>query len=207
MRDISMLLHRAKELMVESGALLTGNFTLSSGKQSHYYIDSKMFTLTPEGSELAGEIIFALLAKTDVEAVGGMAHSAIPIITMVTNLSYRNGKPLPGFYVREEQKEHGTRKSIEGCLPRKKGAKVAVIDDVITTGGSVRKAVGAVEEAGYVVSKVIALLERHEGGADNLRKKFDFTSVFATDELGDLYISLPGLEELRSRPLVSAPAK
>lgn len=203
---IETLLAKAKQAIVGTCALQTGDFLLASGRRSHYYLDSKMFTLSPGGTELVGRLIFALLVDTDVKAVGGMAHAGIPIVAMVTNISYREGHPLPGFYVREEQKGHGTRKIIEGHLPTRKGDKVAVVDDVVTTGGSVRKAISRVEAEGYQVAKVITLLERHEGGAEDLRREYDFVSLFTTDELGNLYTNYPGYAEPKEGSLPRIPA-
>ena len=192
--DIRHLLESARDLMYSTGAFKTGDFTLSSGKRSSYYLDSKLFSLDPEGSELLGELLYSLVADVDVSVVGGMAHAAIPLVTMVSNASHRKGNPLPSFYVREERKQHGTMKQVEGHAP-KPGESVAVLDDVVTTGGSIIKAISAVEEAQGKVARVIALLERHEGGAEQLKEKYDFVSVFATDEAGNLLISYPGYAE------------
>lgn len=192
--DMRHLLERARELVFSTRALIKGDFELSSGKKSSYYLDSKLLSLDPEGSERIGEILYALVADANVEAVGGMAHAAIPLVTMVSNISYRKNHPLPSFYVREGKKEHGTRKRIEGHLPER-GAAVAVLDDVVTTAESIRTAISAVEESGREVTKVIALLERHEGGAEALKQEYDFVSVFVTDERGNLLINYPGYEE------------
>ena len=193
------LLERARELMYSTGAFKTGDFTLSSGKRSSYYLDSKLFSLDPEGSELLGELLYTLVADADVSVIGGMAHAAIPLVAVVSNVSHRKKNPLPSFYVREERKEHGTMKQVEGHAP-KRGESVAVLDDVVTTGGSINKAISAVEEGEGKVAKVITLLERHEGGAEQLREKYNFVSVFATDEQGNLLISYPGYEETTDSP-------
>lgn len=192
--EMRQSLERARELIRSTRALLRGDFVLASGKQSSYYLDSKLFSLDPEGTEVLGEVLYSLVAETDVKMVGGMAHSAIPLVTMVTNISHRKNRPLPGFYVRPDAKEHGPKKKVEGYLPEP-GTPVAVLDDVVTTGDSIRVAISAVEEKGVVVSRVIALLERHEGGAEQLKKEYNFMSVFSTDEHGNLLISYPGYEE------------
>ncbi len=123
---------RILELCLETGAVKYGDFTLSSGKKSDHYYEGKLMTLHPEGAYLIGEEILDRLAGSDVEAVGGLVIGAIPIVTAVTLVSHIKGKPIPAFIVREEPKEHGTRKKIEGQF--RKGSKVAIIDDVITGG-------------------------------------------------------------------------
>jgi orotate phosphoribosyltransferase len=160
---------RILELLHETGALLYGDFTLSSGKKSDRYYDGKQLNLHPEGACLIGEEILDRLAGTDADAIGGLVIGAVPIVTAVTLVSHKAGRPLPAFIVREESKEHGTRKRIEGHL--KKGSRVAIVDDVLTTGSSVEKAIEAVEAEGCKVVKVIVIVDRKEGGSERLRKE------------------------------------
>lgn len=160
----------------EVGALLEGEFTLTSGKKSRYYFDGKRLTLSPEGSYWTGKAIFDELSKLGVEAIGGIATGAYPIVTAVTLVSHLEKKPIPAFIVREAPKEHGTKRQVEGHL--KEGSRVAVVDDVITTGGSVLKAIETAEAANCRVVKVMALVDRHEGGSDLLREKgYDFMAI------------------------------
>lgn len=187
-------LDRAKALMETTGALLRGDFTLSSGSRSSYYLDSKMFSLDAEGARLAGELLYELIRARPVKVVGGMAHSAIPLVTATVIASREAGAPLRGFYVRNEAKEHGTQKLVEGYMPPS-GSRVAVIDDVITTGTSVLKAIAAVEQSGCIVDLLVALIERHEGGGQALRDRgYEFVSVFRTDEQGGLHVATPSME-------------
>ena len=134
---------RILELARETGALLFGEFTLASGKKSGHYFEGKRLTLSPEGAYQVGKAIFDELAGINVDAVGGLAMGAFPIVTAVSLISHQEGKPIPSFIVREQPKEHGTHRKIEGHL--KEGFRVAIVDDVITTGGSVKKAIEAVE--------------------------------------------------------------
>ena len=98
------------------------------------------------------------------------------MVAAVALVSHLEGKPIPSFIVREETKEHGTRRKVEGHL--KEGSRVAIVDDVITTGGSLSRAIEAVEAANSRVAKVIVLVDRHEGGSDKLKKKgYDFTAI------------------------------
>jgi orotate phosphoribosyltransferase len=170
------LARRIAELAGEVGAFLTGDFTLTSGRKSNYYIDGKKITLTPEGAYLVGRVIVEALAGTAVAAVGGVATGAYPMVTAVAIVSHLAGKPVPVFVVREVAKEHGTMRRIEGHL--EPGAKVAILEDVLTTAGSVMKAIEAVEAVGCEVLKVIALVDRQEGGSDRIRQAgYDFTAL------------------------------
>lgn len=179
---------RILELAHETGALLYGDFTLSSGKKSDHYYDGKQLTLHPEGTYLIGEEILGRLAGLDVDAVGGLVMGAIPIVTAVALVSHKEGKPIPSFIVREEPKEHGTGKRIEGQF--RKGSKVAIIDDVITGGGSVKKAIDAVEAEGCKVVKVIVIVDRKEGGSERLRKEgYNFEAIIDLPPSGKASVS------------------
>jgi len=179
---------RILELAHETGALLHGDFTLSSGKKSDHYYDGKQLILHPEGAYLIGEEILDRLAGIDVDAIGGLVIGAIPIVTAVTVVSHKEGKPIPSFIVREEPKEHGTGKKIEGQF--RKGSKVAIIDDVITGGNSVKKAIEAVEAEGCEVVKVIVIVDRKEGGSERLRKEgYKFEAILELPPSGKASIS------------------
>ena len=143
---------RLAELAREVGAFLTGEFILTSGRKSNYYIDGKRMTLSPEGAYLLGKAVNDELEGSEVAAVAVLSQLA--------------GRPRPVFIVREVAKEHGTKRQIEGHLPA--GAPVAVLEDVLTTGGSVLKAVAAVEAAGCRVARIIALVDRGEGAREKL---------------------------------------
>ncbi len=174
--------------IVTEVALLHGDFTLSSGAKSSYYVDGRIFTTRPDGAYLIGKEIFERLAEKEVDAVGGLAIGGVPIAIAVALVSHLEGKPIPAFIVRKEAKEHGTRRKIEGNLPPK-GGRVAIIDDVNTTGDSVIEAIEAVEAAGCQVVKVIALLDRHQGGSDKLRERgYDFSSILSSDAQGEITI-------------------
>ena len=169
---------RVLELAHEVEAFLTGEFTLTSGKKSNFYFDGKRITLHPEGAYQVGKAIFDQLAEIGVDAVGGVATGAYPMVAAVALVSHLEGKPIPAFIVREVPKEHGTRRQIEGHL--EEGARVAIVDDVLTTGGSVSKAIEAVEAANCQVVKVMVLVDRHEGGSDDLKRKgYDFAALLS----------------------------
>jgi len=148
-----------------------GDFTLTSGRSSHYYIDCKATTLFPEGAYLTGLLFYETLMGhgEKVQAISGMTLGGDPLVTAVSIVSFLRGDPLPALIVRKEPKGHGTGAWIEGALNVSHGAKVALLDDVVTTGGSLLKAAKRLEEAGFKVSRVIALVDREEGGMETLR--------------------------------------
>ncbi|MCL2149759.1 MAG: orotate phosphoribosyltransferase [Dehalococcoidia bacterium] len=167
---------RILELAEETGAVLYGDFTLSSGLKSDHYWDGKKITLSAPGTYLIGQAILERLAGLEIDAVGGPEIGAIPIATAVALVSHLEGRGIPSFIVRKSPKEHGTRKPVEGYLH--KGNRVAVVEDVVTTGESVLKAIAVIEECGGKVVKVIALVDRHEGGRDKLRLAgYNFESI------------------------------
>ncbi|MBI2831367.1 MAG: orotate phosphoribosyltransferase [Chloroflexi bacterium] len=175
------------ELATEVGALLHGDFTLTSGRKSTYYFDAKKLTLWPEGAYLIGKVLFEELNGLGVDAVGGVATGAYPIASAVAVVSFSEGKPIPTFIVREVAKEHGTKRQIEGHL--KAGWRVAMLEDVVTTGGSVLRAIKTVEEAGAKVVKVIGLVDRHEGGGDALREQgYDLNTLMDLWQTGELAV-------------------
>jgi orotate phosphoribosyltransferase len=181
---------RILEIARETGALLEGEFTLASGRKSNHYFEGKRLTLSAEGAYLVGKVVFDELADIDVDAIGGLAIGADPIATAVAVVSHLEGKPIPAFIVREEPKQHGTRKKIEGHI--KEGFRVVIVDDVITTGGSVDKAIEAVKEAGCKVVKVIVLVDRHEGGSDKLKEAgYDVSSIIDLWPTGKVTIGKP----------------
>jgi len=169
--------------ILKEKSLVTGvTRVLTSGRTSDYYIDAKMTTLDPQGAYLTALLILDELKSFDIDAIGGYTLGADPIVSAVAALSSQTDRPLPAFIVRKEPKKHGERKMIEG--PFEKGWKVAVIDDVITTGGSTLKACQAVEEEGGKVAVTLALVDRLEGGRQNLEKSgYRFISLLTRDDL------------------------
>jgi orotate phosphoribosyltransferase len=154
---------RLIELLAERSTK-RGQFTLASGKQSGYYIDARLTTMSPEGLSLIGRLGLSriLQAGWRVDSVGGLTLGADPISYAISYASATSSHPLRAFTVRKEPKAHGTGKTIEG--PFKKTDRVAVIEDVITTGGSALRAIEAVRAERGTVSGVLALVDREEGG-------------------------------------------
>jgi len=183
--------HRIWELAKEHAAL-RGEFTLGSGLQSSYFFDMKMLTTLPEARYIIGEEIFEILGDAEIVAVGGLGIGGALMVGSVGLISDLKGYPLPTFVVRDDRKEHGTEKHIEGNLPRRRGARVAIVDDVITTGGSVSRAIERVENEGCKVVKVVVLLDRHQGGSNKLKREgYDFTAILHSDASGEVTVDEP----------------
>ena len=157
-------------------------FTLASGKKSNYYFNCKPTTLDPEGMNLIGAIIFDMLKDTDITAAGGLTLGADPIANALSVISYQKGKPIKSFIVRKDIKAHGTKSAIEGSVGT--GEKVVIIDDVITTGGSTITAIEQARLAGLIVEMVITLIDREEGGRENILQYVDnIKSIFTRTEI------------------------
>jgi orotate phosphoribosyltransferase len=172
---------RLKQLLVER-SLRTGDFVLSSGERSTYYVDVKKTSMHPEGSLLIARLLLAALEGEDVAAVGGPALGAAPLVGALAPVSQSAGRPLSTFLVRKEAKEHGTRSRIEGCFAP--GMRVALVEDVVTKGGSVLFALDAAREAGLLVTGVHVVVDREAGGAEALRARgIAFHPLFRVSEL------------------------
>ena len=143
-----------------------GHFTLASGRQSTLYIDARLTTMSPDGLALIGPLALTVLrqASWNVSAIGGLTLGADPMSYAISYASASTEQPLRAFTVRKEAKAHGTGRLIEG--PFHEGDRVAVIEDVITTGGSALRAVDAIQAAGGIVAGVLALVDREEGGRE-----------------------------------------
>src|SRR6476620_12022282 len=154
---------RLLSLLAERSAR-RGQFTLASGRQSTLYIDARLTTMSPDGLALIGPLALAALRDVDwrVQAVGGLTLGADPISYAISYASAESHSPLRAFTVRKEAKTHGTGRTIEG--PFTKTDRVAVIEDVITTGGSALRAIEAVRAEQGTVVGVLALVDREEGG-------------------------------------------
>lgn len=137
-------------------------FKLVSGRVSNYYVNCKTVTLHPEGMYVIGNIIFGMIKNLTAAGIGGLTLGADPIANAVAYTSYIKGKPVEAFVVRKNAKSHGTMQWIEGNL--KPGDNVVIVDDVITTGKSTIEAISRAKEAGLKIVKVIALVDRQEGG-------------------------------------------
>lgn len=173
---------RLKELILER-AVKRGEFILASGQKSNYYINGKLLSLDSEGLALMAEFFLDELEGTNIEAVGGMTIGADPIVGAILTLADKKGMKLDGFLVRKQPKGHGTGSQVEG--PVKEGSRVAIIEDVTTTGSSSLKAIEAMKALGCKIVKVITLVDRQQGAVENFKKwGYEFSSIFTKEELG-----------------------
>jgi len=159
---------RLIEIIIEKSFQYRDNppFTLASGKTSNYYFNCKPTTLDPEGMNLIGGILFQMLADADVTATGGLTLGADALANALAVISYQQGKPIKAFIVRKDVKDHGTKSALEGGVQA--GERVVILDDVITTGGSTITAIEKAKGAGLFIDRVIALIDREEGGRENI---------------------------------------
>ena len=159
-----------------------GDFTLSSGQKSSYYINGKLVTLDPIGAIALGRLLLQELAPATA-AVAGLTLGADPMVSAISMMSAYGDAPIPGLIIRKEAKGHGTQVYIEGPLPPV-GSTIAVIEDVVTTGQSALKAVSRLQDAGYQVNQVLALVDREQGGAALYQSVgLDFKALFAIPDL------------------------
>lgn len=172
---------RLLEILKEK-AVTFGDFTLASGRKSSYYIDARLVTLHPEGAYLIARAILDWLTEEGipVEAVGGLTLGADPIAGAVAAVSHLTGSQVSAFIVRKEAKGHGTQRRVEG--PLRKGQRVVIVDDVVTTAGSTLQAIQAVEQMGCVVAAAVCVIDREEGGAAALAG-YRFHPLFTVSEL------------------------
>lgn len=175
-------------------SIRTGDFQLASGQRSHYYCDTKATVLSPRGAHLCGRALYRLLAPSGVAAVGGLAMGAVYLATAVAIASDQEARPIYGFVVRPETKDHGTAQRIDeswhpdGERLLRPGRPVAVVDDVVTTAGSVLRALDAVEATGAEVRLVAAVVDRQAGGAEAIRQRgYPFVALFRADQQGMLH--------------------
>jgi orotate phosphoribosyltransferase len=166
-----------------------GDFTLSSGQKSTYYINGKQVTLHPQGALATGRVLFDLLPP-QTAAVAGLTLGADPIVAAVSVVSVYEHRPLPALIIRKEAKGHGTQAYIEGPT-LEAGANVVVLEDVVTTGQSAMKAVERLRGAGYTVDRVITLVDRLQGGAEFYASQgLQFDAVFTITDLQNRYRQL-----------------
>lgn len=164
-----------------------GNFQLASGKKSKFYVDLKTTTLDPDGAYLIGKLAVDLIESKSItiDAVGGLTLGADPIATAISLAARERGLFWPAFIVRKESKSHGTSRYIENVEALKPGARVLVLEDVVTTGGSSLKAIARLRDAGFEPVVTLTVVDREEGGAKFIA------------EQGMKFFSLATLSEIR----------
>ena len=179
---------RLAKILVER-SYKEGDFLLASGRRSDYYFDCRVTALHAEGSELIGNLFFEAVSEiiasgTPVKGVGGMTMGADPLVSATTVVSSQQGKPLNGLLVRKESKGHGTNQFVEGLANFEAGDPVVVLEDVVTTGGSLLKACQRIESAGLKIVAVCCILDREEGGREKLKEAgYELKALFTRREL------------------------
>ncbi len=161
-------------------------FELASGKKSNLYIDCRKTTKNARGAYLIGNIIYDKISNLDVDAIGGLTMGADPVADAVAYTSVLKGKLINSFSVRKKAKEHGLKRVIEGDV--KHGDRVIIVDDVATTGQSTIEAIENARAGGLQVVKVIILVDRQEGGRENILKHdVDYEAILTKQDLLDEY--------------------
>ena len=169
--------------LIRQQALQFGQFTLASGKQASYYLDCRKVTLDAQGAKLVGAGMLDLLASDMPDLVGGMAIGADPITAAILALAGTRDIPLRGIIVRKESKTHGTGKFVEG--PFQEGERLVIVEDVVTTGGSSLLAIERCEAVGLKVQRVLAIVDRLEGGREAFAERgYELTTLVTIKDLG-----------------------
>lgn len=174
---------RAKLLeLYKARAVSFGRFTLASGKESSFYIDSKKAIFNSEIIALLAEALWETTKDLNIQAIGGLEVGAIPLAAATALRYHQAGRPLEAFFVRKQVKEHGSKQRVEGRV--KAGDRVVVVDDVLTTGGSVLQAIEEVEKLGAQVVAVVCIVDRQEGAREKLTPQYSFIPLFTLADLG-----------------------
>lgn len=158
-------LQRLYEIIVEE-LLMTGDFTLSSGRRSNYLFQLRQTTMHPEGATLIGDLIVDYMKSAGLRCVGGLELGAVPVVTAVAVMAFQKSYPASAFFVRKEPKQHGAKEQIDGHL--KKGSEVLVVDDVTTSGKSMLDAADVIEAEGCKITTALSVVDREEGASRNL---------------------------------------
>lgn len=182
MTNVSDLKDQLKDVLLKKSVITGREFKLASGRTSNFYVDARVTTLDPEGAYLCGKIFLQMLKDFNVDAVGGYSIGADPIVSSIAVFSYMESNPIPAFIIRKEEKTHGTGKIIEGNFPE--NGRVAIFDDVVTSGGSILRGAAQVEKQGGTVAVVLAIIDREEGGREKIEGAgYPFLSIFTKKDL------------------------
>ncbi|MBW1968495.1 MAG: orotate phosphoribosyltransferase [Deltaproteobacteria bacterium] len=164
----------------------TPSFKLVSGRMSRFYVNCKPTTLSPRGMFLVGHLVFDIIKDLKPDGIGGLTFGADPMAMATAFVSELKESPINAFSIRKTRKDHGIVKWVEGDV--QPGQRVVIIDDVATTGGSTIKAIERAGSEGLDVVKVVILVDRQEGGLENIRQHVrDVAAVISRDELMKQY--------------------
>jgi orotate phosphoribosyltransferase len=184
MSKMNMLEIRARAFqIIKERSFEFGDFTLASGQKSDYYLDMKPTMFDPEGANLLARLVLARISELNVDYIGGLEMGAVPLIAPVIMLSYEAGRPIPGFFVRKQIKDHGTKRLVEAAGGNLRGKRVVILEDVTTKGESAMKAVKASQAEGANVILVLSIVDREEGAAEFFKKaEIPFEWIYRASE-------------------------
>jgi orotate phosphoribosyltransferase len=168
--------------LFKSRAVSFGSFTLASGKESTYYINSKKVLFNSEAVWLLGDVLWELTKDLNIQAIGGLEVGAIPMATAAALRFHEHGRQIEGFFVRKQSKDHGSQQRVEGIVQG--GDRVVVIDDVFTQGRSVLQAIAEVERLGAKVVAVSCIVDRLEGARERLAPRYEYLPIFTIRDFG-----------------------
>ena len=181
--DMHELKVRLAQVLLEK-SYIEGDFTLTSGRKSDYYFDCRQSSLNADGAFLIGTIFYSMLKDSDIRAVAGMTMGADPLVTATSLAAHADGRKVHALIVRKEAKGHGTARSVEGLANVTPGERVIMLEDVVSTGGSVIKACKKVEEAGLTVAGIFCILNREEGAVEAIEAAgYKVDAIFTRKEL------------------------
>jgi orotate phosphoribosyltransferase len=169
--------------LIKARSFSRGNLTLVSGRTTNYYFDMKPTMFHPAGAAWIAELMLDRIEGLKADYVGGLAIGAVPLVNSIAMLSHQRGRPIPGFFVRSQVKDHGTQRRVEGTAESLAGKNVVIVEDVTTTGGSASTAVEAATAEGATVVLVLSIVDRLEGAVENFKNRgIAFQAIYTADE-------------------------
>ena len=169
--------------LIKARSFSGGNKMLVSGRSTNYYFDMKPTMFHPAGAAWIAELMLDRIESLKVDYVGGLAIGAVPLVNSIAMLSHQRGRPIPGFFVRAQVKDHGTQRRVEGTSESLAGKNVVIVEDVTTTGGSASTAAEAAVADGANVVLVLSIVDRLEGAVENFKNRgIAFQAIYTADE-------------------------
>jgi orotate phosphoribosyltransferase len=169
--------------LIKARSFSRGGKLLVSGRTTNYYFDMKPTMFHPAGAAWIAELMLDRIEGLEVDYVGGLAIGAVPLVNSIAMLSHQRGRPIPGFFVRSQVKDHGTQRRIEGTTESLAGKNVVIVEDVTTTGGSASRAVEAAVADGANVVLVLSIVDRLEGAVENFKARgIAFEAIYTANE-------------------------
>ncbi len=155
--------------ILKEKAFFRGKFILSSGKESSFYLDARLVSLSPAGAYLTGKVMLEMIKDDKVDAIGGPTLGADPMVGAIASLSFQANKPINTFIIRKQPKPHGKQQQVEGP-ELKEGFTVVIIDDVATTGKAFVESIEVLQKMNIKIAKAICIIDRNEGAREALAK-------------------------------------